>query len=189
MLVFALVAAVVLLATCGAGVLGLNLLTGGGTTSGGTTTVAHSTVTATQDDLPTETLAPTSTTGPGTPTSTLAPTWTPKPSPTPTSTHVPTPTDTPAYLNVSPTSLNAGTCASPTYGAGVTVSNTGQTPLNWTTTSDDVVSASPPSGNGVIQGSPQTVSFTGAPTGTIVHVTFKNSANPSNQATVTITCT
>jgi hypothetical protein len=85
--------------------------------------------------------------------------------------------------------LDAGACASPSYGT-VTVSNTGQTPLDWTAASDDtMVSATPPSGSGVTQGSPQTVGFTGMPTGTTVHVTFTNSADALNHMMVTITCT
>jgi serine/threonine-protein kinase len=131
-LVIALIAAVLLLATCGAGLLGLNLLNGGGTT------LAQNTATATQNEEPTETLASTSTTGPGTPTSTPAPTKTPKLGATATHTATATPTNTPVpSLLVTPSTGNGYVCGTGSVSDTLTVKNNGGGTLTWSASASD----------------------------------------------------
>jgi serine/threonine-protein kinase len=163
-LIIALIAAVVLLATCGAGIVSLNLLNRGGTT------LAQGTATATRSDLPTDTLAPTNTTDPDTPSPTFAPTDTTKPAPT--NTHTPTPTNTPVpppSLLVTP--LSANYPCSGSVNATLMVKNTGGGALNWTATSTDVPPA-PLSGGPLNAGQSTPVSVNGTPTGSTFDVTF-----------------
>jgi serine/threonine protein kinase len=178
MLVFALVAAVVLLATCGAGVLGLNLLNGVGTTLGRTT------ATATQDDPPTETLTPT--TDPGTPTSTLEPTRTPKPGAT--ATRTPTPTNTPVpSLSVTPPS-GTYTCGNP-VDAWLTVKNSGGGTLHWMASSNDTYVNPIPTSGDLVAGQSTTppVHVTGTTPGSSFDVTIN--AGAAGFQTVPFTCT
>jgi serine/threonine protein kinase len=179
-LVIALIAAVLLLATCGAGLLGLNLLSGGGTT------LAQNTATATQGEEPTETFAPTTTTGPGMPTSTPAPTKTPKPG----ATRTPTPTNTPVPPTLSVTGGPTSFICSGSVSATLNVKNIGIGTLNWSASSDDSanttvnppsgsVGASPPGTDVVVSGSNVPAPF---------NVTFTNVANSTQQVTVPFTC-
>jgi serine/threonine-protein kinase len=196
-LIIALIAAVVLLATCGAGVLGVNLLTGGGTT----TALGAATSTSAP---PTETLAPTTTTGPGTPTSTPAPTNTSRPGATATNTQAaPTPTRTPTppvpSLSVSgPGSMPAYSCGSNVPDTVFTVTNIGapSSALHWSTTVTPPhpldVFVVPPSGTLMNPPSGPNATTTVTVSGNSVvpgfTVTFKNDDNPSQTFSFDFPC-
>jgi serine/threonine-protein kinase len=127
-LIFALVAAIVLLGVCGAGVYATGFFPFGG----GGRTGTQNTATATQGELPTETLEPTTTTGPGTPTSTPAPTRTLKPGETATSTRAPTPTSTPSSPTLTVPSLGLANVGGNSCTGNYPITNNGPQADGWT---------------------------------------------------------